>query len=104
MNILDIIEEFKEKIKDEFGELVCKFYLFGEYARGNYKEYPSVKIALIVKRKMIRSEWEKVESIASEMCEKYGGPFYVFEIELEKFESEKSPLAKIVKREGFEIM
>lgn len=103
MRIFELLEEFKEKLEKEFGDLIYKLYLFGGYARGSYTENPDIRIAVIVKRKLIKSEWEKMETIALNIGRKYEESFCIVEIEADKFESEKSPLAKLVKREGYEI-
>jgi len=98
-----LLEEFKNKLDEKLGNLICKIYIFGEYARGNYNEDPELKVAVIVKRKLTKGEWGNIETIAMNIGEKYNKFFTVYEIELDKFEAEKSPLAKIVKREGFEL-
>lgn len=73
-NIADILEEFKECMKDIFQSDFNRILVYGSYARGDYNESSDVDVMVFVNTPVdkINSFYDQVSDCAFEFLMKYG--------------------------------
>ena len=108
--VMDIInKEVVPKITELFDEKVDKIYLFGSYAKGNYKEYSDIDIYLLVKDDVNLKHIKKKEDLLFDFtCDlelKYNIFISTFINNVDCFERQKNinPLYINVIKEGVMI-
>jgi len=60
--VIQILHEFKEDVKNILGDNFVEMILFGSYARGDYREDSDVDVLIVVKEKN-----KSVEKIVSDI-------------------------------------
>jgi predicted nucleotidyltransferase len=64
--VIQILHEFKEDVKNILGDNFVEMILFGSYARGDYREDSDVDVLIVVKEKN-----KSVEKIVSDIAYRY---------------------------------
>jgi len=90
------IGEFVKRIKEEFKGEILHIFLFGSFARNEFKEDSDIDILIVLKRKNLRIV-EKIYEINTEIYLKYGGA----PISLKIFDKKHYEFIKKMKTEFF---
>lgn len=107
----DIIEKIKKETPDMLsvfmGKDLVKIILYGSCARGDYKKYSDVDIALLIKGNRIDA-WkysDKIDEVATELALKYFAVVNFVLLPYDEFEEKKSWYSyfKNIAREGIKI-
>jgi len=61
--LLEILREVKEKLKEILGEDLVEVILFGSYARGDAREDSDVDVLVVVRRKLTLKEHDKLTEV-----------------------------------------
>ena len=64
--LLEILREVKEKLREILGDDLVEVILFGSYARGEAKEDSDVDVLVVVKRKLTLEEHDKLSEVTEE--------------------------------------
>ncbi len=115
LNDLGLNSDIIEKIKSEAPDMIIKFMekdlvkmlLYGSCARGDFKKYSDVDIALLTKGKR-KDNWkyyDKIDEAATEFALKYFAVVNFVLLPYDEFEEKKSWYGyfKNIEREGIEL-
>ena len=99
--VIQILHEFKEDVKNILGDNFVEMILFGSYARGDYREDSDVDVLIVVKEKN-KSVEKIVSDIADRILLERGLLISVFIYSVKNFNI-KNPFLDNVKHEGVRI-
>ncbi|WP_457742717.1 nucleotidyltransferase domain-containing protein [Thermococcus sp.] len=100
--LLKILREVKEKLREILGDDLVDVILFGSYARGEAKEDSDVDVLVVVKRWPDREkEWE-IDELMTDLVLKHGVVFSLI-IYSQRPGMFHDPLIMAVKREGVRV-
>ncbi|MBI2091858.1 MAG: helix-turn-helix domain-containing protein [Deltaproteobacteria bacterium] len=97
------LEDFLKKLKEAFGNNLCRIVLFGSYARGDARENSDVDVLIVLKA--IENHWKheaKIDDIAYQVTFDSGRPIvlsYIL-VDEKEFLTGMSPLMLNVRKEG----
>jgi len=83
--VLRLMQEFKARLQELYGERLKGVYLYGSYARGEADEDSDIDVAVVLAGPVKRSEEDwRVDGMVSETCLREGClimPFFLSETE-----------------------
>ena len=99
--LAEILEKFKQQIKDIYQEQLVKLILFGSQAKQQAKPDSDIDILVVLKDKLISDEQhQKIINLISDLCLEYEVLISCAYVTEAQFSQEKSPLLLNIKREG----
>jgi predicted nucleotidyltransferase len=101
MKIKEILEEFKEEVKELYGNRLRNIILYGSWARGEAKDESDIDLLIILEGKVIPGkEIDRMIDIITDINLKYGALISVYPVSEEDYSTVNSPLLINVRREG----
>ncbi len=101
MEIRDVIEEFRERVKQLYGEKLAHIILYGSWARGEAKETSDIDLLIVLKGNVRPGkEIDRMIEIITDLNLKYCELISVHPISLEDYSTVRSPLLRNIRREG----
>ena len=103
--IQQIAKEYKDALKNLYGDDLAELILFGSYGRGDQRQESDIDFAIVLKNPDIRTfqVLEKTSSISSELSLKYGLMISTFPVSLQKKETSMQGVYRNIRREGIII-
>ena len=99
--LAEILEKFKQQIKNIYQEQLVKLILFGSQAKKHAKPDSDIDILVILKDKLINDEQhQKIINLISDLCLEYEVLISCVYVSEAQFNQEKSPLLLNIEREG----
>ncbi|GBF81679.1 nucleotidyltransferase domain-containing protein [Aphanothece sacrum] len=97
----EILEKFKQQIKNIYQEQLVKLILFGSQAKRQAKPESDIDILVILKDKLINDEQhQEIINLISDLCLEYEVLISCVYVSEAQFNQEKSPLLLNIEREG----
>ena len=100
--LLEILREVKEKLKEVLGDNLVEVILFGSYARGEARGGSDVDVLAVVRRWPSIEELDRIGDLSAKLTLKYGVLFSLLPY-VEKPSMKSDPLIWNVEAEGVEI-
>ena len=100
-----IINEFKQAVKEIYGSRLDKIVLYGSYARGDFHKESDIDILVVLKDEEVSftKELARVSDITWDIWEKTLVNIHFLPMAAKKFYTAKTPLLYWVRKEGKEI-
>ncbi|MDB5284224.1 MAG: polymerase subunit beta [Bacteroidota bacterium] len=101
----EIINEFKQAIKEIYGGRLEKIVLYGSYARGDFHKDSDIDILVVLKDDEVSfsEELKRVSDITWNIWERTFRNVHFLPMASNKFHTAKTPLLYWVRKEGKEI-
>lgn len=104
MKIKGILEEFKQKLEELYGDNLIDVILYGSYARGEEKEDSDIDLAIVIKGEIRPfKEIDKMTSIAGDIDLKYNVLLSLHPISEIDYFNRRTPLLTNIREEGILI-
>ncbi|WP_297496979.1 nucleotidyltransferase domain-containing protein [Thermococcus sp.] len=100
--LLEILREVKEKLKEVLGDNLVEVILFGSYARGKARNGSDVDVLVVVRRWPSIEELDRIGDLSAKLTLKYGVLFSLLPY-VKKPSMKRDPLIWNVEAEGVEI-
>jgi predicted nucleotidyltransferase len=101
MIIKEILDEFRKKIENIYGNKLMDIILFGSWARGEATEKSDIDLLIIIKGKIIPGkEIDRMIDIITEINLQYSILISVVPVSEEDYNTINSPFLINVRREG----
>lgn len=95
------VEELRQSLARLYGERFAGLYLYGSYARGDFREESDVDLLLLLKGEVNpMAELNRLSEMLSDLCLRYDVLIAVYPVPEEWLMVRKSPLFENVRREG----
>jgi predicted nucleotidyltransferase len=103
--IRQIAYEYKEMLRDVYGDELEKLILYGSYARGDQHEESDVDFAIVLRNPGTRPAAEifKTAPLASKLSLKYGLMISSLPVSLQKMQSSVQGIYRVIRNEGIAI-
>jgi predicted nucleotidyltransferase len=99
--VLTAVTDLKNSLQHIYGERLEGLYLYGSYARGDYKEDSDVDLLLALSGEVNScQEIDRVSAVVSDLCLRHDVLLAVLPAPAAWLASRKSPLYEQVRREG----
>ena len=100
-HLLEILEKFKQQIKNIYQEQLVKLILFGSQSKRQAKPESDIDILVVLKDKLINDEQhQEIINLISDLCLEYEVLISCVYVSEPQFNQEKSPLLLNIEREG----
>lgn len=102
--VKDALEELQKGLLTIYGPRLRGIYLYGSYARGDYKTDSDVDLILALDG-MVNSceEINRLSEIISDICLRYDVLLTIYPIPVIWLQMRKSPLFENIRREGIQL-
>lgn len=101
MNIQPVLEEFKAKVQELYGEQLKDIILFGSYARGEATEDSDIDLLVVLEGEITPGrEIDRMIDAITDINLEYSVLLSVVPVSAEKYVHVNSPLLINVRREG----
>jgi predicted nucleotidyltransferase len=95
------VEELRQSLARLYGERYAGLYLYGSYARGDFREESDVDLLLLLKGAVnSMAELNRLSEMLSDLCLRHDVLIAVYPVPEEWLTVRKSPLFENVRREG----
>ncbi len=99
--ITDILEEFKQQVKNIYRDELSQLILFGSQARGEAKSDSDIDILIVLKTgNNPQDKYQQVIKVISDLCLESELLISCVYVNQSEFEREKSPLLLNIHQEG----
>ena len=99
--LVEILEKFKQQIKNIYQEQLVKLILFGSQAKRQAKPESDIDILVVLKDKLINDkQHQEIINLISDLCLEYEVLISCVYVSEPQFNQEKSPLLLNIEREG----
>lgn len=103
-HVADALGELKAALTDLYGERLRGLWLFGSYARGDYREDSDVDILLLLAGPdQISEEMNRYGKVRSEICLRHDLVIGIVATSEDRFDRQIEPLFQNVRREGVPV-
>lgn len=101
MRVKKVLEEFKKKIEELYGERLKNLVLYGSWARGDATESSDIDLLVVLGGEVIPGkEIDKMIDVITELNLKYGALISVYPVSEKDYSTVNSPLLRNARREG----
>ncbi len=100
-----ISRQFKERLKDLYGDRFDNLVLFGSYARGDFNNDSDVDYLVILNDSTVKgsSEIAFVRKVVSDLSLEYSKLISILPVSKNRFNESTLPFYQIVRQEGIKI-
>ena len=104
MTAKDIVQEFRTKIEDLYGDKLKDIILYGSWARGEATEASDIDLLVVLEGPVVPGqEIDRMIDIVTDINLKYCAILTVYPVSEVNFATLKSPLLMNVRREGVAV-
>lgn len=98
------LAEFKERLRELYGDRLMQLVLYGSFARGDCREGSDMDVAVVLRGEVkVGEEIERISPVAAEISLRYGLTLSVFPVPERWWRERQSPLLLNLRKEGIVV-